>query len=301
MKYILRKPILDEVPEIEISEEKYRSYRESKAILLNCLEIEEKYEILISNYLELEKSILDAIANNMVHHQIDYSDFFDTRLTLNIRVVNLLTSARLYVDQLHNHVKGCVPHLDDSETLVKKILSKEYDENPECRFMEALRNYVQHRGLPVHSTSRSSSWIDLGENGQLEYSLELASLKTILEEDGKFKKQILNQSSDNIDLKVATRSFIESLSKVHDTVRTIIQESVQNSRLNLEDAHSQYKKVYTGSLVGLCACIMNDQEIIETIPLLLDWDDVRIKLQQRNQKLINLKKWYVTGRVQKSE
>ncbi|MDO9230748.1 MAG: hypothetical protein Q7U03_14440 [Syntrophales bacterium] len=300
MKYVLRKPVLGEVPDIEISEEQYKIYKESRVILINCLDIEEKYEILVSNYLELEKNILCANATYMVRDHIGYSDFFDLRLALNICLVNLLTSARLYVDQLHHHVKECVPHLDGVIQLIKNLLAKEYDENPEFRFMEALRNYVQHRGIPVHWTSSGERWTEIGEDGLLEYYLELAALKSVLEEDGEFKKQVLNECSDKVDLKSATRSYIESISKVHDAVRELVRKSVQDSRLNLEEAHTQYSKVYKESLVGLSACIINDCGIIETVPLLLDWDDVRVKLQKRNRKLINLKKRYVTSKVQKS-
>ena len=201
MKYFLRKDVLDDVPDIEISEEQYKIYKKSKVILDNCLDIEEKYEILISNYLELEKNILCANANFMVRNHIDYSDSFDLRLALNICLVNLLTSARLYVDQLHHHVKECLPHLEGAEQLSRNILAKEYDENPEYRFMEALRNHVQHRGMPVHWTYSGMRWTEIGKDGLLEYYLELAVIKSILEEDGGFKKQVLNECSDKVDLK----------------------------------------------------------------------------------------------------
>lgn len=300
MKYVLRIGALGDSPEIEISEKEYTTVKQSRTTLINCLAIEEKYEILISNYIDFEKQILDTIATYMIREHIDYSDFFDVRLGLDIRLVNLLTSGRLYIDQLPQHVRECVPHVRDSDTLVKAMLAKEYDENPEYRFMEALRNYVQHCGLPVHWTSSQGRWTDvLSEDGLLEYSMELASQKTFLLEDGMFKKSVLDEISDNVDLKTTTRSYIESLSTVHDAVRKLIQESVQNSRRVLEDAHSQYVKVYEKSLVGLSACMTENREPVETIPLLLDWDNIRVKLQTRNQRLSNLKRRYATGKARK--
>jgi hypothetical protein len=38
-------------------------------------------------------------------------------------------------------------------------------------------------------------------------------------------------------------------------------------------------------------------EDVETVPLLLDWDDIRLKLQRKNARLINLSKRYVSGKV----
>ena len=302
MKYVLWIPILENPPEIEISEESYKSYKDARTILVNCLAIEEKYEILISNYLDWEKQILDVALTDMVrmHSHSHYSEFFDFRLALNIRLMNLLTSTKLYIDQLSHHVSECVPLLGDAKKVVKSIFAKEYAENWEYRFMEALRNYVQHRGLPVHSISTGGRWTESGEEGLLEYRVEVAVQKSLLEEDEKFKKGVLNDIPDTVDLKAVTRYYIESLSRGHEAVRELIQESVQNSRLCLEAAHSQYNKIYTGSLVGLSACIIDGDRLVEKIPLFLDRDDIRVKLQNRNQKLVNLKKRYVTSKVRKS-
>lgn len=302
---MLRKYDLNDVPEIEISEETYATYKESRSVLVNCLAIEESYEILISNYLDLEKQILDATTVRMLRGYMGYSDSFAVQLALNIRLVNLLTSSRLYVDHLPQHVRECIPHNDKAKALVKSILKNEYDENYGYRFMDALRNSVQHCGLPVHWTSSGAEWTDLGKDGlsedsMLEYSMEFAAKKSSLEEDGGFKKAVLNESPDEVDLKATTRCYIESLSKAHNSVRELIQESVHKSRLKIEDAHSQYSKIYSGSLVGLCACKTDGERFTEMVLLMLDWDDVRVELQKRNRKLVNLKKWYVTGKVKKS-
>src|SRR4029453_12971123 len=105
MKYILRKDVRNEVPEITITEADYVAYKASRNALLNGFAIEEKYEILISNYLECENEILVAAsAASMVRNHIGYSDFFGFRLGLNLRLVNLLTSVRLYIDQVGQHV-----------------------------------------------------------------------------------------------------------------------------------------------------------------------------------------------------
>ena len=199
MRYVLRKAVLGIVPEIEITKENYLALRDAREVLANALAIEEKYEILILSYLELEKQILNDTAHSMVRDNTEYSDFFDIRVALTVRLVTFLTSARLYIDQLSRHVRDCAPDLT-SESM-KTIFSKEYDANPEYRFMEALRNHVQHRGLPIHWMSHGGRWTDVGENGLLEYSMELSSQRSFLEEDVKFNKSVLQELDDKIDLK----------------------------------------------------------------------------------------------------
>jgi hypothetical protein len=297
MKYLLRKVVLGKVPEIEITAEEYTEFEKAKNILTNALAIEEKYEIVIRNYIGFEKKILDTTNTYMVRTTLGYSDFFEVRLELNIRLVNLLTAARLYVDQLNQNVRECIPNTTDSKELVKEYFSKEYDVNKEYRFMEALRNYVQHRGFPVHLAPQGGRWTSLEDDGLLEYYMELYTIRSYLEEDGKFKKTSLDELDEKIDLKTATRSYMESLSNVHESVRSIIAESVKAARELIEDARRRYAAIHNGSLAGLSACKLSDKKIVCTVPLLLDWDNIRMELQNRNRKLINLKKRYVTSSI----
>jgi len=295
MKYLLRKVVLGKVPEIEITAEEYAEFETARNILLNALAIEEKYEIVIRSYIDFERQILDTITIHMVRMTLGYIDFFEERLGLNIRLLNLLTACRLYVDQLNQNVRECIPNVSDSKEIVRKFLSKEYDRNKEYRFMEALRNYAQHQGIPVHWTQGCSRWTSLEGDGLMEYSIEIASLRSNLEKDGEFKKEILEEMDEKVDLKEATRSYIESLSNVHESVRTTIAESVTSARKLIEGALCRYASVNSGNVLGLSACKKSNRRLMDPIPLLLGWDDVRVKLQQQNPKAINLKKCYVTG------
>ncbi|NIA12043.1 MAG: hypothetical protein GWP10_20555 [Nitrospiraceae bacterium] len=297
MKYILCKNVLGNVPEIEISESEYYALQKARNILSNALEIEEKYEIVISNYLDFEQEILNATTKYMIREHLDYSDFFEVRLGFNIRLVNLLTAVRLYVDQLNQNVTECLNGNKKAKDDVKKLFSKEYDENLYYRFMEALRNYVQHRGIPVHWTQQNSRWTSLDDDGMIEYSIELASQRIYLEEDKKMKKSVLAEIDDKVDLKAATRCYVESISRVHDAERGMISDAIDCSRKLIEEAHRKYAQEYTDSLVGLSACKLDGHKQISSIPLLLDWDDVRVSLQKRNKKLTNLSKRYATGKI----
>jgi hypothetical protein len=298
MKYILRKDVLGNVPEIEISEQEYVELQKARNTLSNALSVEEKYEIVISNYLDFEQEILNATTCHMIRDHLDYTDFFKVRLGLNIKLVNLLTAVRLYVDQLSQNVAECLTDNPNTKDDVKRLFSKEYDDNRYYRFMEALRNYVQHRGIPVHWTRQGSRWTSLADDGLLEYSMELASQRSYLEEDTKMKKSVLAEMDEKIDLKAGTRSYIESISNVHESIRSMIADSISSSRKLIEDARHKYSEVYSDSLVGLSAVKWGNHKRVASIPLLLDWDDVRVDLQKRNRKLTNLSKRYATGVIE---
>lgn len=297
MRYLLRKAVLEPVPEIDITKKQYAAYEDARHILSNSLAIEETYEIVISNYIAFEKQVLDTSTSCMVREYLNYSDFFKVRLDLNIRLVNLLTATKLYVDQLPQNVRDCLPDAENVVDVVSTLFQKEYDEYFEYRFMEALRNYVQHRGMPVHWASQRGEWTSSEGDAFLEYSMEVASLRGFLEEDEKFKKAVIKEMGEKVDLKYATRCYIECISNVHCTAREIVESSVAASRELLQDAHKQYAEVYKDSLVGLSACAISDDGQIASVPLLLDWDDIRLQLMKRNGKMTNLRKRYVTGRI----
>jgi hypothetical protein len=128
--------------------------------------------------------------------------------------------------------------------------------------------------------------------------MELASQLSYLQEDSKFKPKILAELDEKIDLKIATRSYVESISNVHESARNMISESVALARELIENALRRYAAVHSESLVGLSACKWSDGKQVSTISLLLDWDDVRVRLQKQNTKLTNLKKRYVTGKTE---
>jgi hypothetical protein len=300
MRYLLRKSVIGSVPEIDITEAQYLEFQHAWKVLKDSLGIEETYEMLLSNYADLEREMHDATLSHMIHSGPGYSDFFQIKLSLNMRLVNVLTAARLYIDQLPHYVRNCLPHDESINNSIKMLFSKEYDGCFEYRFMEALRNYVQHRGTPVHWTSLPGGWTSFEENGELEFSLNMGSLRSVLQEDNDFKKSVLKEMDEKVDLKAATRCYIECISRVHCAARRMIAESSKVARALIEKAHKQYSEAYDGNLVGLSACAWSDEEDditeISSVPLMLDWDDIRLRLIERNGEMVNLRKRYVTGR-----
>lgn len=286
---------------MEISAEEYSLLEKARSVLSNALAIEEKYEILVANFLDLEKKLLHIAATNIVRETLNYSDLFEIRSVLNIRFVNLLTAARLYLDQLPQDVGDCVPENCKAVDLVKAQCSREHDEHFEYRFMEALRNHVQHRGIPIHLIRQDPRRTSFGDDELTEVTVDIVAQRRYLEEDEKFKKAVLDEISEDVDLKAASRHYVESLSTINEFARELIAQSVKSARATIEAAHKRYAEVYPESLTGISASAIAENGQVSSVPLLLDWDDVRIELQMRNTRLRNLRKRYVTGRTMKGK
>jgi hypothetical protein len=289
MRYLLRMQVIEVVPEIELTEDEFRELKEAHNILSAGSAIEEKFEILLSNYLELEKEALNLSAEQMVRLEMSYERMFEARATINRRMINLLTTTKLYVDHLPHHTNEIIGEEKTRE--ITRFLSREYDTHFEYRFMEALRNYVQHRGFPAHAISFPSSWRE-AKRRDMVFSFEFSALKHLLLEDKKFKKSVLDDAQDKIDLKASSRSYLECLGRVHKSVRELVAPALDAARAKIETAIARYGTIHQGRTLGLAAIQQSDgYQTVESVPLLLepqksvhhqrDTDEVTIYLRKR--------------------
>jgi len=73
-----------------------------------------------------------------------------------------------------------------------------------------------------------------------------------------------------------------------------------SARKVIEDWLAAFREKAGDSLLGLHAVRATEEgQIEEQIPMLLNWDDARMKSEQNISNLSRLERWYVTGKIQK--
>lgn len=279
---------------LKISFREYESLKQAQLILHNAGEIEEKYDFMIINYLQLENFLFNTTNEFIIRHGHDYSDFFELRHNLDVCLVNILSSIRLYRDQLIRNVKGCIPNTAGINTLIKSLLSTEYDSNRDYRFMEAFRNYVQHCGLPVKITSLDLRRKRRNMENIFVYTIDFFSQTSHLRKDNIFKKAVLAELGEEVNLKTSIRGYIESMSKIHESVRDLIRNHVTNARSLIENTHKRMKSSNRYHHISLRAFADDGKGNVISIPLLLEWDDCRVELEEKNKTIKNLKQKFIS-------
>ena len=297
LQFVIRLRVLGPSPEKLIDENRFLALKRSRQVLTAGLAIEELYEILLFNYRWLEQRFARTAVSAMVDHRFDYADFFEDRLAFNAELVNLLTSARQYVDQLRSRVAECLPGYTITRDEVAKLFSTQYDCNRHYRFMEALRNYVQHSGLPVDGISYGSRRVGDDSDSSMEYSVGVTARRAALAEDGKFKKAVLDETPERIDLVEATRGYVEGLSSVQASVREMTRGVVHEARSEIQSEIDEYLRATSASIVSLAAIAEDERQEREHVSLNLCWDDIRTRLESRNARQTNLSKRYVTTKI----
>jgi hypothetical protein len=282
--YALMRFVLASSSQLPISHDEYNELKEAQGGLLQLRFAEEKFDVVLQNYLEIEVELLSSTARDVVCSSGSYDWFHSERILLNRRMLNLLSSTRGYIDHM-GHVANGLGNVT-AQTITAKF-SERYDASLGYRLMEALRNHIQHRGFPIHSlTYKSKRITDTGRN-RFRCSIDIYASRTELAEDPKFKKSVLNElASDNdlIDLKSMFRDYVADLAAVHEWFRQEMGNQTTIWEQRYESAISRFATAFPheSSTIGLAAAVINGEEISDKLNLLSDFIEYRRTLVNRN-------------------
>jgi hypothetical protein len=299
MDYYLVRLVLGSKKSVPLSKERYASIREAKQGVLQCLYIEEKFDLVVENYLELEKALIDSVVRGMILRDRKKHRFDLERSLYNRRLINLLTTARTYTDQTTQHLKKIFTSEPDRAKVLAAEFSRQYDERIGYRVMEALRNFVQHRGLPVDYISHKRTWIREGESKKLQHSTRFFLDISDLSADGKFKKSVLTELEDigeKVSLIPLVRDYMEGLSVAQNSIRNSVQPQAGMWESILTEAIESFSVEHGTPKVGLAAvCRDGGGRYSEKVYLTKKPVDYRIILERKNASLVNLRLRYATN------
>ena len=233
MKYLILNPILGSSGAIEIDETEYLLINNARINLLEILFIEEKYDLFMGNYLEFETELLSIACKNMIFLESDYFSMSDSTNTISRRVVNLLTTGRMYTDQSVQHISKIYGKKSKNKSTVETEKRTQYDNSLAYRTMEALRNHVQHCGFPIQGLKFPCKWVDFDDQEKKSMHHILIPLINLdeLREDESFKKAILGElkliQKDNfIDIRKLLREYVIGISNIQGKIRHITHQDV---------------------------------------------------------------------------
>ncbi|MEJ8849641.1 hypothetical protein [Variovorax rhizosphaerae] len=268
-------------PEVPLTKAEFDELKQSRSILTDALAFEQKFELLLANWLALEVAAVELGLRAKVESEVAWyekgSEWFNV---LNRHVMNLLTTTRTYVDQ----VKGDFKHLPITPSFgeeAKARMAKAFDDNFHYRFMEGLRNVAQHGRLPVHNVG--------GSHGKRHWaeSLSFHANRSELEGNRNFRAGTLKETPGAVDLRVASRAYVSSLSEVHVDLRKLVKPHVENARLAFLVALKRYSKAMQVRSVALRAYAPEARKE-EPVLVMLDWDAVRAKLAAKNAHKVSI-------------
>lgn len=268
-RYVVKKAVLGRVPELEITKDRYRSLGDARNGLAELLAMEEKFDLVLANYIEFELTVIECSLDMVMFNVIDWGQWASRLNVLNRRLLNLLSSGRLLLDQLRHHASSIFGSTSLERHAIESLIQIAKRDSVGFRAIEALRNYVQHRGLPVALLTHQN-WLDDPKNPATAEKLatvapQLSIAK--LTEDPKFSKPILAElreiHSETVDLKPLVREWVEWLRAIQEGGREMVAEVCTTWDDAVESVVDEYIKAHGDNIVGLAAMKLSDRGILQ--------------------------------------
>ena len=264
MKYKIVRDAMSLPGEILLTPDEYARIRLAKRQLIVFLGIEEKFDLLLENYAEYERCLYELAFHRLLYRDLDWVSAQGDRQLVNRRLSNLLSAARLYLDQIGHDLAILYDADVEVVTAVKDESKKQYDTKLGYRVMEALRNYAQHRSLPVHGLSYPARVEEpLTAQAKTRYGV-VPFLNTVeLEQDESIKQRIIDElrkKSPQIPLTPLVREYVEGLGAVHEMFRTQTKTDVESADDAIAMVEQRARNAFSeNALFGLAVVAENEE------------------------------------------
>lgn len=281
-----------------ISKREFETAHEACIGLQKCMAIEEKYDMVVENFIELETSFLSLAIKETVTSEIDSQAFQEVRVLVDRRVLNFLSSGRLYINQMKNDVPKLLANSPEAKNRLADIIESVRASSSGFRIMNELRNYVQHRGLSAHNVSFEHSWLNDRKKLRLRFSASI--LIEHLREDQRFNKDVLEEltmKGEKVELLPILREYMEALSLIQHDVRQYISSKVTLWDRIYQESSSRYlENCPDTGLLGLEYVAENDEGITEgRFVFPKSFSKLRKRLENKNGRLEGFRRRYVSS------
>jgi hypothetical protein len=271
-KFTISNLILDNPFIFEINEDEFNNIKENKEVLSTIFSKENKYAIILKNYYEFEKELFEIILENEISKKvIYYAEANDYKLRIEQKFLNLFSSITFYRDSYSNKNLNKYPSLIVSE--IKNINKVIKNKNEKYEIMQHLRNHLQHNSFLIDTFSLPNNKL---ANGLREITIDMIVSKTNIKAKY-FKLDDFPNIPDEINIKDYTRDYVDFMGDIHKEFIELTVEKVNKSREYIQNLLNKYNTNYL-----LVKKICGNVEL-EEFQILLNWDDVRIKLQEENK------------------
>lgn len=290
---------------IKITQEQFEEIRNAHKLIAFGQALEEKLDLLAENYADLERELLDMAVQFSIFFGSINELLTDARHRVNRRLINLLTSVRLYHDQVAHALSSL--YGKDSEPLkeFRAFSSEEYDSNLSYRVLEALRNHVQHASLPITAISFPMSAVTRDSDGTSPGAPTKFSCKVIpyigieeLEANKDFKKIILDElktiknEKNDIEMVPLVRQYISCIGRIHKKLRELCKADLEAA----EKIILNYREKAVKISEGLAAIEYTEENLYTDHVFLTDRPLKRWRhLQNKNSHLEQAAKNFVTS------
>lgn len=284
---------------VDISAQEFEDLKRAKRNIFMLLGIEEKFDIVIENFLEYERDLLDLALAHMAGHDVTWSSGHDAIGLVNRRVANCLSAARLYIDQVKHDLSTVYGKNSAISAQMKQTLSTQYDELLGYRVMEAIRNFVQHRSLPVGGFMYPSAWQERARGRQLLHHRAIPMLDPKqLREDKEVKQAVIDElvhaGEERFNITILLREYVEGLSRAHEELRSLVKDDIAPWKKSLLDVIDRFSSTCGEQVTLVIAHELEDENTTDEFQIFGDGIE-RLEALRAKRLPTNISRWFVSN------
>jgi hypothetical protein len=242
--YYLIYPAIGSHPKIEISDNDVQNIIYAKNVLSNICSIEEKFDYVVGNYVKLQEEIINKSLLDSIYRNKGINPIFKDIRNINRVLINFLSTAKLYTDQLGTNISRIDKGLKDIiDTEISNIRKTDYS----FQISETLRNYMQHCDISTFGSSGfTNKQNENHKEGLIFYYTDILLNITELKKDSKARKtnRRLCNEENNINILDHLKQYFQGLFKIQKKVREILQEERKKSQEIIDTNIEKYSEVY---------------------------------------------------------
>lgn len=298
-RHCLGRGILGNWPYVDIPAQEFEDLKQAKRNIFVLLGIEEKFDMVVDNFLEYERDLLDLALVHMAGHDVTWSSGHDAIGLMNRRVANCLSAARLYIDQVKHDLSKVYGKDSHISTQMKETLSAQYDRLLGYRAMEAIRNFVQHRSLPVARVEYPSALENRPRGRKLLHHRVNAVLDPEqLREDKEIKRAVVDElvhaGQESLSITLLLREYIEGLSRAQEHLRSLVKDDIGPWKRSLLDIIDRYSDACGERVNVVIAYELDDDKTLDEFQIFGDGIE-RLEALRAKRLPTNVSLWFVSN------
>lgn len=223
MKYCIGPGVIGEWPYLTISAQDFDRIRKARNGILTLVDIEEKFWMMAANYVEYEGDLLTVGLKFMAMHEVSTSTLHEARILVNRRLANLLTTARLYVDQVKHDITSNYGRTANITKRIDELIDTERRESLAFSIMEKVRDAMQHHSLLINKLDLKRSWEDRPTGSILCHGVVSELDLSRLLKDRRADRDLVAKAQKEFGVYPPCdrllREYIQGLSRFHNEIR----------------------------------------------------------------------------------
>jgi hypothetical protein len=292
MEFILRE--YDTHTELGITRAEYQAIKHAKDSFFQVIQIEETFDALIEDYVELEETLLHFGIRHLAFSGGSHHDFHAVRHSVNRRLLHLLSTARLYRDSLLKRTKSLLD--PEAFTKLKNELSDSEQQPMAFRIVEVLRNFTQHEEFPISGTSQNVKWegneIRRKNRASFSISIRINAVELSKKRDlPDSVQEALRKLGSETEIIGYIREYIEHMRTIHGIFRDFVKTREEQWKVTMLEGIGRFNKKPDPWLVIAAPKDVNNKN--EEVQLFDEFFESLSILRKKNLSQANLSRRYL--------